>query len=68
MQATPPQIPAAATAIVGSNFYKFNGLWSFTSSSHPGMWDAQKFALAPRAAWRSALTINRYFVLATPGT
>ncbi len=32
-----------------SNFYKFNGLWNFTSSSHPGMWDPQKFALAPRA-------------------
>jgi len=49
MQANPPQIPSQATAIVGSNFYRFNGLWSFTSSSHPGMWDPQKFALAPRA-------------------
>jgi hypothetical protein len=49
MQATPPPIPSQATAIVGSNFYKFNGLWSFTSAGHPGMWDPQKFALAPRA-------------------
>jgi hypothetical protein len=49
MQANPPQIPAQATSIVGNNFYKFNGLWNFTSSSHPGMWDPQKFALAPRA-------------------
>jgi hypothetical protein len=49
IQANPPQIPAAATSIVGNNFYKWNGLWNFTSGSHPGMWDAQKFALAPRA-------------------
>jgi hypothetical protein len=49
MQATPPPIPAQATAIVGTGFYKFNGLWNFTSSSHPGMWNPQKFALAPRA-------------------
>ena len=49
MQANPPQMPAQATSIVGSNFYRFNGLWKFTSSSHPGMWDPQKFALAPRA-------------------
>ncbi len=50
MQAAPPQVPSAATAIVGSNsFYKWNGLWNFTSSSHPGMWDPQKLALAPRA-------------------
>ena len=49
MQSNPPQIPAQATAIVGNNFYKWNGLWNFTSSSHPGMWNPQKFALAPRA-------------------
>jgi hypothetical protein len=49
MLANPPQIPAAATAIVGPNFYKFNGLWNFTSSSHPGMWNPIKLALAPRA-------------------
>jgi len=49
MQAAPPPIPSQATAIVGSNFYKWNGLWNFTSSSHPGMFDPQKFALAPRA-------------------
>jgi hypothetical protein len=48
MQATPPQIPAAATNIVGSGFYHFTGQWAFTSSSHPGMFDPQKLALQPR--------------------
>jgi hypothetical protein len=33
---------------VGSNFYQYNGAWNFTSSGHPGMWNAQKLALAPR--------------------
>ena len=47
-QANPPQMPSLATNIVGSNFYKYNGAWNFTSSSHPGMWNAQKLALAPR--------------------
>jgi hypothetical protein len=61
MQSNPPQIPAQATAIVGSNFYKYNGLWKFTSSSHPGMWDPQKFALAPRAGM--ALRIDDRTVL-----
>jgi hypothetical protein len=49
MQANPPQMPAAATAIVGPNFYKWNGQWSFTSSSHPGSFNPQKLALQPRA-------------------
>jgi len=49
MQANPPQMPTDATAIVGSNFWKWNGLWQWTSDSHPGMWNPQKFALAPRA-------------------
>ncbi len=48
MQATPPPMPAAATNIVGNNFYHFTGQWAFTSSSHPGMFDAQKLALQPR--------------------
>ncbi len=48
MVANPPQMPAAATAIVGSNYWKWNGLWQFTSDSHPGMWDPQRFALGPR--------------------
>jgi hypothetical protein len=61
MQATPPQIPSQATAIVGSNFYKFNGLWNFTSAGHPGMWDPQKLALAPRAGL--AFRINDMTVL-----
>jgi Carboxypeptidase regulatory-like domain/TonB dependent receptor len=49
MQANPPQMPAQALALVGNNFYKYNGLWQFTSGGHPGMWDPQKFALQPRA-------------------
>lgn len=48
MQANPPAIPAAATNIVGNNFYKWNGLWQWTSSDNPGMWDAPKLALQPR--------------------
>jgi hypothetical protein len=48
MQATPPQMPAAALNIVGNNFYHFTGQWSFTSSSHPGMFNPQKLALQPR--------------------
>ena len=42
-------MPAAATNIVGSNYYSWNGQWSFTSDSHPGMWNPQKLALQPRA-------------------
>ncbi|MFN7994392.1 MAG: carboxypeptidase-like regulatory domain-containing protein [Bryobacteraceae bacterium] len=51
MQANPPQMPGAATSIVGSNFYQWTGQWAFTSSSHPGMFDPQKFALQPRAGF-----------------
>jgi hypothetical protein len=49
-----PQMPAQALSIVGSNFYKFDGLWRFTSNSHPGMWNAPALALQPRfgAAYR----------------
>jgi hypothetical protein len=49
MQANPPQLPPQATSIVGNNFYKWNGQWHFTSSSHPGMFDPQFWALVPRA-------------------
>lgn len=48
MQASPPQMPAQALALVGSSFYKWNGLWRWTSDEQPGMWDPQKLALAPR--------------------
>jgi len=48
MQANPPNMPAAATSIVGPNFYQFTGQWQFTSSSHPGSFDPQKLALQPR--------------------
>lgn len=46
--ANPPQLPAQALAIAGSNSYRFNGVWNFTSSSNPGMWDTQKLNLQPR--------------------
>jgi hypothetical protein len=44
----PPQMPQLATNLVGNNFYQYDGAWSFTSVGHPGMWNAQKLALAPR--------------------
>jgi Carboxypeptidase regulatory-like domain len=49
MQANPPNMPAQATAIVGNNFFKYNGQWQFTTPASPGMWNAPKLALAPRA-------------------
>ena len=49
LTANPPVMPAEATNIVGPNYYSWNGQWSFTSNSHPGMWNAQKLALQPRA-------------------
>lgn len=48
MQANPPNMPAAATSIVGNNFYHFTGQWQFTSPGHPGMFNPQKLALQPR--------------------
>ena len=48
MQATPPNMPAAATSIVGNNFWHYTGQWQFASSSHPGAFDPQKLALQPR--------------------
>jgi hypothetical protein len=46
--ANPPQMPAQATSIVGSNYSSFNGLWNFTSNQHPGMWHAPNLAYQPR--------------------
>jgi hypothetical protein len=46
--ANPPQMPAQALAIVGPNYFSYNGLWRFTSSSNPGMWQTQKLNLQPR--------------------
>jgi len=48
MQSNPPKMPAQALALVGSSFYKYNGQWKWTDDKHPGMWDPQKLALAPR--------------------
>ena len=46
--ANPPQMPAAVTDIVGSNYTSFAGQWNFTNSSNPGMWNAPKLNLQPR--------------------
>ncbi|HLH04737.1 MAG TPA: carboxypeptidase-like regulatory domain-containing protein [Bryobacteraceae bacterium] len=44
----PPAMPSQATALVGSNYWSWNGLWRFTSSQHPGMWNAPQLNLQPR--------------------
>jgi len=49
MTANAPQMPSAASAIVGSSYWKWNGLWQWTDGSHPGTWNAPKIALQPRA-------------------
>jgi len=50
MQSNPPQMPQQALDLVGgSSFYHYTGAWQFTNGSHPGMWNAPKLALAPRA-------------------
>jgi hypothetical protein len=49
MQANPPNMPTQATSIVGNNFYKYTGQWDWTTPDSPGMWNAPKLALAPRA-------------------
>jgi hypothetical protein len=46
--ANPPQIPAAATNIVGPGFYSFAGQWNFTNAANPGMWFAPKLDFQPR--------------------
>lgn len=48
MQANLPKIPTAASSLMGSSSYKWNGMWEWTSDSHPGMWDPQKLSLVPR--------------------
>ncbi len=49
MVANPPQMPASALALVGNNFYKWNGQWKWTTSDDHGMWNPQNIALQPRA-------------------
>ncbi len=49
MVANAPNMPAQATSIVGNNYWKWNGQWQWTDSSNPGMWNAPKLALQPRA-------------------
>ena len=40
-------MPSQVTSIVGPN-QSFAGVWNFTSSSHPGMWNAPKGDFQPR--------------------
>ncbi len=46
--ANPPQMPPQVLAIAKPTSYAYNGLWEFTNSGHPGMWNAPKLALQPR--------------------
>ncbi|HEY1951124.1 MAG TPA: TonB-dependent receptor [Bryobacteraceae bacterium] len=43
-----PQMPSQVLGLVGSSYSQYTGAWAFTSGQHPGMWNAQKLALAPR--------------------
>ncbi len=50
MNANPPRMPSQATALVGANYYQWNGLYQWTGDGNPSsMWDPQKFSLQPRA-------------------
>ena len=49
--ANPPQLPPQALAIVGTDSYRYNGLWRFTNASNPGMWQTQKLNLQPRVGF-----------------
>ncbi len=60
MQSNAPQMPAQATALMGGNF-KYNGQWLWTDDEHPGMWDPQKLALAPRLG--AAIKIDDFTAL-----
>ena len=42
--------PHKRSALVGANYFKWNGLYQWTGDGNPsGMWDSQKFTLQPRA-------------------
>ncbi len=58
MQQNPPQFPQEALDLVGSNYYSFNGQWIWTSDAHPGAWNPQKLALAPRIGAAIMLSEN----------
>lgn len=70
MQKTPPVMPTEVTNIVGSNYAIYNGQWKWTDENHPGMWNPQRLALAPRIGAAIKITDNtalrlgyaRYFV------
>jgi hypothetical protein len=47
MQATPPVIPQAATALMNQP-YQFNGAWRFTDKDNPGMWNPKAMNFLPR--------------------
>jgi hypothetical protein len=43
-----PAMPSSVTNIVGAGYQSFAGVWDFTSSSHPGMWNAPTGDFQPR--------------------
>lgn len=45
--ANPPRMPSQVTDIVGSK-QSFAGVWNFTSSDHPGAWNAPHSGFQPR--------------------
>ncbi len=53
--ATPPKMPAEATAVYKGT-YKWNGAWIFTDDSHPGVFNSQKNLFLPRIG--AAIRIN----------
>lgn len=48
MQTNPPVIPQQARDLMNRP-YQFNGAWSFTDKNHPGLWNAKKLNVLPRA-------------------
>jgi len=70
MQQNPPAMPQQVLSLVGNDYFTYNGQWLWTSPDHPGTWNPQKLALAPRIGAaimindRTALRVGyaRYFV------
>jgi hypothetical protein len=50
MQATPPNMPAQALALMASKGYgyTYNGAWAFTSASNPHVWHSTPWNFLPR--------------------
>ena len=62
-------MPAEAAAIVGSNYWKWNGQWQWTDSEPSGHVERAETRVCSRGPEsRSASTTRRRFAPATPGT